>query len=174
MPFQTLGLIITIKGRCSYLKYFCTFSFKIHTSQGSRETPMKSYGFQRQNRTFSLWCFVPFISDDQNLTRFEFMTSVPRGTARSSQSMHGKALSKGLNMVMKSLYDTDPPKVLCLLHGYFLKMTYSEIVHYWKLCKPSKMSAKKGFLHLEVSVSCDSHETLCSWPLLPMRGLLRM
>ena len=145
MPFQTLGLIITIKRRCSYLKYFCTFSFKIHTSQGSRETPMKSYGFQRQNRTFSLWCFIPFISDDQNLTRFEFMTSVPRGTARSSQSMHGKALSKGLNMVMKSLYDTDPPKSYPCCMDIFLKWPILRLFITGSFANPLKWVLKRGF-----------------------------
>ena len=31
-----------------------------------------------------------------------------------------------------------------------------------------------GFLHLQVSTFLDCDESLCSWPFLPMRGLLRM
>lgn len=82
---------------------------------------MKSYGHQWQNTVFFSWCFIPFISNDQNLMRFEFMTLFPRCTARLSESMHVKALSKELKMVMKSLYDTNPQSLLPFLLSYFLQ-----------------------------------------------------
>ena len=81
--------------------------------------------------------------------RFEFMTLFPRCTARLSESIHVKALSIGLKMVMKSLYDTNPQSLLPFLLRYFFTTVYSEIVFVIRsFAKASKMSVEMRLLHL--------------------------
>ena len=81
--------------------------------------------------------------------RFAFMTLFPRSAARLSESMHVKALSKGLKMVVKSFYDTNHQSLLPFLLRYFLTTVYSEIVFVIRsFAKASKMSVKTRPLHL--------------------------